>query len=100
MTDVIDNSDGGLECVTCGHEWIPAGASADGLGEIRDANGNVLHDGDSVTLIKSLKLKGSSDTLKIGTRVNKIRLVPGDHEIDCKVDGRGIMLKAEYVKKA
>ena len=68
---------------------------------IRDANGNVLADGDTVTLIKDLKIKGSSQVLKVGTRVKNIRLVGGDHDIDCKIDGFGPMkLKSEFVKKA
>lgn len=102
MTDVLTTSADGRECVTCGHEWQEQDTAANdsGIGPVRDANGNLLQDGDSVTLLKSLKLKGSSETLKIGTRVNKIRLVAGDHEIDCRVDGRGVLLKAEFVKKA
>ena len=67
---------------------------------IKDANGNVLNDGDSVTVIKDLKVKGSSSTLKQGTKVKSIRLVEGDHNIDCKIDGFGAMkLKSEFVKK-
>jgi protein PhnA len=99
MTDLLLTASGQHECATCGHEW---GDTADpyALGEIRDANGTVLSDGDSVTLVKSLKLGGSSDTLKIGTKVTNIRLISGDHEIDCKVNGRGILLKAQFVKKA
>ena len=100
MTDILIGSNGHAECLTCGHEWEPQDGDPNDLGEIRDANGTVLHDGDSVTLIKSLKLNGSSDTLKIGTKVTNIRLVAGDHEIDCKVGGRGVMLKAQFVKKA
>lgn len=106
MADILF-TDAHAECLTCGHEWQAATAGDDGdegdptaLGEIRDANGTVLHDGDSVALIKSLKLGGSSDTLKIGTKVSNIRLVAGDHEIDCKINGRGVMLKAKFVKKA
>ncbi|MCT6816231.1 MAG: zinc ribbon domain-containing protein YjdM, partial [Lysinibacillus fusiformis] len=68
---------------------------------VKDANGNLLADGDSVTVIKDLKVKGSSSTLKIGTKVKSIRLVEGDHNIDCKIDGFGAMkLKSEFVKKA
>ena len=78
-------------------QWMP---SPNDLGEIRDANGTVLHDGDSVVLTKGLTLKGSNDTIKIGTKVNNIRLIAGDHEIDCKINGRGILLKAKFVKKA
>jgi protein PhnA len=67
---------------------------------VRDANGNMLHDGDTVTIIKDLKIKGTSSVLKVGTRVKSIRLVEGDHNIDCKIDGIGAMkLKSEFVKK-
>jgi protein PhnA len=67
----------------------------------RDANGNVLHDGDAVTVIKDLKVKGSSSVVKVGTRVKNIRLVEGDHNIDCRIDGIGAMkLKSEFVRKA
>jgi protein PhnA len=90
-------------CPDCSHEW-PRQAAADGTGdkrEVRDAHGNILSDGDSVTVIKDLKLKGSSLVLKVGTKVKNIRLVDGDHDIDCKVDGIGAMkLKSEFVKKA
>jgi protein PhnA len=91
-------------CPECAHEWaIVADAakteSADRV--IRDANGNVLQDGDSVTVIKDLKVKGSSLVVKVGTKVKSIRLVDGDHDIDCKIDGIGAMqLKSEFVKKA
>ncbi len=68
---------------------------------VRDANGNVLQDGDSVILIKELKVKGAAGPLKVGTKVKKIRLVEGDHDIDCKIDGFGaMMLKSEFVRKA
>jgi protein PhnA len=91
-------------CPDCGHEW-PATAAADegeeaGDGVIRDSNGNPLADGDSVILIKDLKVKGSSTVLKKGTKVKSIRLVDGDHEVDCKMDGGSFMLKAEFLKKA
>jgi protein PhnA len=99
MTDLLLTASGQHECATCGHEWGDA-PDPYALGEIRDANGTLLQDGDSVTLVKSLKLGGSSDTLKIGTKVTNIRLISGDHEIDCKVNGRGILLKAQFVKKA
>ena len=102
MTDILTTAAGHYECATCGHEWEGEGGSGDGpdgLGEIRDANGTVLHDGDSVVLIKSLPLKGT-ESLKIGTKVSNIRLISGDHEIDCKINGRGILLKAKFVKKA
>lgn len=90
-----------LNCPECGHIWSPGEASAneDAL-VVRDANGNLLADGDAVTVVKDLKVKGSSSTLKIGTRVKSIRLVEGDHNIDCKIDGFGPMkLKSEFVKK-
>ena len=90
-------------CPECGHEWSrdAAAASVDERPVIKDANGNVLHDGDSVTVIKDLKVKGTSLVVKVGTRVRNIRLVDGDHDIDCKIDGIGAMkLKSEFVKKA
>ncbi len=90
-------------CPECAHEW-----SKDAPAEIgeqakvyKDAFGNVLVDGDSVTVIKDLKIKGSSSVVKVGTRVKNIRLIEGDHDIDCKIDGIGAMqLKTEFVKKA
>jgi len=90
-----------LICPECGHEWAPGTETADeGEKEIRDAVGNVLSDGDTVTVIKDLKVKGSSTTVKVGTKVKNIRLVDGDHDIDCKIDGIGQMgLKSEFVKK-
>lgn len=89
-------------CPECGHEWSrTAVADADDTKVVRDANGNVLQDGDTVTVIKDLKVKGSSSVLKVGTKVKNIRLVEGDHDIDCKIDGFGAMkLKSEFVKKA
>lgn len=86
----------------CGHDWDPAEAvAADTAKVVKDANGNVLSDGDSVTVIKDLKVKGSSLVLKVGTKVRNIRLVEGDHDIDCKVEGIGAMkLKSEFVRKA
>lgn len=91
-------------CPECAHEWSQeaAGAeSSEGAKEIRDAVGNVLQDGDSVTVIKDLKVKGSSLVVKVGTKVKNIRLVEGDHDIDCKIDGIGAMqLKSQFVKKA
>ena len=88
-------------CPECAHEWPQvAAAGADEQRVIRDSNGNVLQDGDSVTVIKDLKLKGSSLVIKVGTKVKNIRLVEGDHDIDCKIDGIGAMqLKSEFVKK-
>ncbi|EKN3724310.1 TPA: zinc ribbon domain-containing protein YjdM [Yersinia enterocolitica] len=90
-----------LNCPECGNEWSENGDSADEGLVVRDANGNLLADGDAVTVIKDLKVKGSSSTLKIGTKVKSIRLVEGDHNIDCKIDGFGPMkLKSEFVKKS
>ncbi|MEY4700544.1 MAG: hypothetical protein RL326_731 [Pseudomonadota bacterium] len=90
-------------CPECAHEWNPEEVSveaAEPRGEIKDANGNVLEDGDTVTVIKDLKIKGSSTVVKVGTKVRNIRLVEGDHDIDCKIDGIGAMkLKSQYVKK-
>ena len=90
-------------CPECAHEWskdAPA-AEAEESKVWRDANGNELKDGDSVTVIKDLKIKGSSSVVKVGTKVRNIRLVDGDHDIDCKIDGIGAMqLKSEFVKKA
>jgi protein PhnA len=92
-------------CPECAHEWAKdAGATenaAEAAAVVRDAYGNVLNDGDSVTLIKDLKVKGSSAVLKVGTKVKGIRLVEGDHNIDCRIEGFGEMkLKSEFVKKA
>lgn len=90
-----------LNCPECGHVWSEtAEAAVEDTLIVKDANGNLLADGDSVTVIKDLKVKGSSTPLKIGTRVKSIRLVEGDHNIDCKIDGFGPMkLKSEFVKK-
>ncbi len=88
-------------CADCGFEW-PIAASAeedDGGDVVKDANGNVLTDGDSVVLIKDLKVKGSSTVLKMGTKVKSIRLVGGDHGVDCKTDSGNFLLKAEFLKK-
>ncbi len=90
-------------CPECSHEWTVADAAENTQSErvIKDANGNVLQDGDTVTVIKDLKVKGSSLVVKVGTKVRNIRLVEGDHDIDCKIDGIGGMkLKSEFVKKA
>lgn len=90
-------------CPDCTHEWSKDAASEDSRppAEVRDAVGNVLKDGDSVTVIKDLKVKGSSLVVKVGTKVKNIRLVDGDHDIDCRIDGIGPMgLKSEFVKKA
>jgi protein PhnA len=90
-------------CPECGNEWTlePTSDQPEQISIVRDANGNTLADGDSVTLIKDLKVKGSPSPLKMGTKVKNIRLVDGDHNIDCKIDGFGAMrLKSEFVKKA
>jgi protein PhnA len=89
-------------CPECAHEWpkVAAAAGSDEKRVVKDANGNVLQDGDTVTVIKDLKIKGSSSVVKVGTKVKNIRLVDGDHDIDCKIDGIGAMsLKSEFVKK-
>ncbi len=91
-------TDLGYECATCGHEWMSA--RSDGLDNIRDANGNLLANGDAVTIIKDLKLDGKAGGVKAGTKIKSIRLVSGDHEVDGKVDGRALLVKAEFVKKA
>ena len=92
-----------LVCPECGNEWSAGDAAAaetDAL-IVKDANGNLLQDGDTITVIKDLKIKGSSQVVKVGTKVRNIRLVEGDHDIDCKIDGIGPMkLKSEFVKKA
>ena len=90
-------------CADCGHEWPmqdTAAADEDAEAVVKDASGTVLADGDSVVLIKDLKVKGSSITLKMGTKVKSIRLVGGDHEVDCKMDAGSFMLKACYLRKA
>ena len=88
-------------CADCGHEWPVAQSTADTDAEptIKDSNGNILSDGDAVVIIKDLKVKGSSITLKMGTKVKSIRLVDGDHEVDCKTDMGQFMLKACFLKK-
>lgn len=101
MSDVLTHP-GRHECLTCGHEWPLEGSVADepeAERVVKDAYGNVLADGDIVAMIKDLKLKGTSQTLKVGTKSKPIRLVDGDHEIDCKMDGLSIALKACFVKK-
>ena len=89
-------------CPECAHEWQDGVESTDSSDQVLDANGAVLNNGDSVILIKALKPKGSSQSIKQGTKVRNIRLLPGeDHNIDCKIDGFGAMLlKSEFVKKA
>jgi protein PhnA len=92
-----------LMCPECAHEWSP-GAAAEAVETgrvIKDSLGNILQDGDSVTVIKDLKIKGSSSVVKVGTKVRNIRLVDGDHDIDCRIEGIGAMqLKSAFVKKA
>lgn len=93
-------------CPDCAHEWSRSAAATPVVAEdaptvYKDANGNILQDGDAVILIKDLKLKGSANTLKSGTKVRSIRLTDGDHNIDCKIEGIGaIQLKSEFVRKA
>ncbi len=92
-----------LVCPECAHEWDPKAstATAEEARVWKDAFGNVLADGDTVTLIKDLKLKGSSSVIKVGTKVKNIRLIEGDHDIDCKIEGFGAMqLKSAFVRKA
>jgi len=88
-------------CPECAHEWTPADATAaEEAGQVRDAHGNVLANGDTITVIKDLKVKGTSSVVKVGTKIKNIRLVDGDHDIDCRIDGIGAMqLKSEFVKK-
>ena len=93
---------GHLVCPECAHEWTPGEEAAHDEEKlvVKDANGTLLADGDSVTIVKTLKVKGASTPLKIGTKVKNIRLVEGDHNIDCRIDGFGAMqLKSEFVKK-
>ena len=92
-------------CPECAHEWLKDDdvheEQVESTKEVRDSVGNVLKDGDTITVIKDLKVKGSSLVVKIGTKVKNIRLVDGDHDIDCKIPGIGSMgLKSEFVKKA
>lgn len=91
-----------LVCPECAHEWSgEMEAAADAARVWKDANGNVLADGDSVIVVKDLKIKGASAVVKVGTKVKNIRLIEGDHDIDCKIDGFGAMqLKSEFVRKA
>jgi len=104
-TSTLTYEDGQLLiCPECAHEWsagAEAAAAADGAAVIRDSNGVTLQDGDTITVIKDLKIKGSSSVVKVGTKVRSIRLVDGDHDIDCRIDGIGPMqLKSEFVRKA
>jgi protein PhnA len=98
MDDVLEHPDR-WECLTCGHEWERE-PEPEAARVVKDAHGNVLADGDCVVLIKDLPLKGSSQVLKGGTKSKPIRLVEGDHEISCKIEGVSIALKACFVKKA
>lgn len=97
-------ADGGMiVCPECAHEWSAQAPviETEAKRVVRDSNGNALNDGDYVTVIKNLKIKGSSSVVKIGTKVKILRLVEGDHDIDCKIEGIGaMMLKSEFVKKA
>ena len=87
-------------CPECGHEWRESDGKPETTNLVKDSNGNILDDGDTVSIIKDLKVKGASSMLKIGTKVKNIRLVEGDHNIECKVEGFGAMkLKSEFVKK-
>ena len=89
-----------LICPECAHEWAPGEESLSEERVISDANGNVLVDGDTVSVIKDLRVKGSSSVVKVGTKVKNVRLVEGDHDIDCKIEGIGAMkLKSMFVKK-
>lgn len=102
-SDLTYEDNGQFVCPVCAHEWKDEADAevAEAPREVRDANGNVLADGDTVTLVKDLKIKGSSSVVKVGTKVKNIRLVEGDHDIDCKIDGFGAMqLKSEFVKKS
>lgn len=96
------SDEGNYICPDCAHEWPQAAQESDddAGAVIKDSNNNPLSDGDAVILIKDLKVKGSSITLKKGTKVKSIRLVSGDHEVDCKIDGTSFMLKACFLKKA
>ena len=98
MEDILDHPEI-WECMTCGHEW-PKEAEILSVRVVKDAHGNVLADGDAIVLIKDLKLSGSSQVIKGGTKAKSIRLVEGDHEISCKIDGSAIGLKACFVRKA
>lgn len=101
VDDVVEHADK-YECMTCGHEWAREVVEEDAAEEervVKDAYGNVLEAGDIVQMIKDLKLKGTSKVLKSGMKSKPIRIVDGDHEIDCKMDGVSIALKAQFVKK-
>lgn len=94
-------SDDLYACPECGHEWNPNALSDEDVLVVKDVNGNVLQNGDAVIVVKNLPVKGASGPIKAGTKVKKIRLTDGDHNISCKIDGFGAMaLKSEFVKKA
>ncbi len=97
MPDPLIAEDG-FECGTCGHEWLSE--PDESIGDVVDANGNVLKEGDDVVVVKDLKLNGKAGGIKIGTKVKSIRLVSGDHPIQGKVDGRTVLIIADKVKKA
>jgi protein PhnA len=103
MSDVLDSPER-YECVTCGHEWAKETSEQEAEAVVKDANGNALSDGDAVTLIKDLKVKGSSSKLKAGTKIKGIRLIDPDqhagHDIDAKANGMGVYVKSQFVKKA
>ncbi|BDS07581.1 hypothetical protein NT6N_26210 [Oceaniferula spumae] len=101
VDDVLEHK-AKYECMTCGHEWEKEVVEEDVTEEereVKDAYGNVLESGDVVQMVKDLKLKGTSKVLKSGMKSKPIRIVDGDHEIDCKMDGISIALKAQFVKK-
>lgn len=102
LDDILEHATS-FECLTCGHEWqkeISEETEVPPANRIvKDAHGNTLQDGDLVMMVKDLKLKGTSKVLKCGMKSKRIRIVDGDHEIDCKMDGLSIALKAQYVKK-
>lgn len=101
--DYVFENDGQVTCMECGHVWLAADmvqTTEETALIVKDSNGTVLQNGDTVTIIKDLKVKGSSSVVKVGTKVKNIRLVAGDHDIDCKIPGIGAMgLKSEFVKK-
>ena len=102
-TLTYEDGSGNYVCPECAHEWPVSAAAApeEAAREWRDASGSLLQDGDTVTVIKDLKLKGGGGVVKQGTKVKNIRLVEGDHDIDCKIDGFGAMsLKSEFVRKS
>lgn len=87
-------------CPDCAYEWSGEEETQESTNQVKDSNGNLLADGDAVILIKDLKVKGSSIVLKKGTKAKNIRLVEGDHNVDCKIDGQSFSLKSEFLKKA